>query len=64
MVGVPGSAAVLGTVSKHAIAGVVAIVIGVLVVGFGLVRAAIRTAMLFIGVIVVVIGILLATRTI
>jgi hypothetical protein len=58
------NAAVLATVSKHAIGGIVAIVIGVLVVLFGLVKAAIRTAMLFIGVIVVVVGILLATRTI
>jgi hypothetical protein len=58
------NAAVLATVSKHAIAGIVAIVVGVAVVLLGLVKAAIRMAMLFVGVIVVVLGILLATRVI
>ena len=51
-------------VSKHAVAGIVAIVVGVAVVLLGLVKAAIRMAMLFVGLIVVVVGILLATRVI
>ena len=55
--------AVLATVSKHDIAGIVAIVVGVIVVGLGLVRAALRTAMLTVGLIVVVVGILFFTRT-
>jgi hypothetical protein len=58
------SATTLANVSKHASAGIAAIVIGVLAVGFGLVKAAVRAAMLAIGVIIVVLGILLATRTI
>ena len=61
-------AAMLATVSKHAIAGVVAIVAGVIVVGFGVVKLAAKTAMGFLlplaGVVVIVIGILFVTRTI
>jgi hypothetical protein len=64
MSGSLNSAAVFATVSKHAIGGIVAIVVGVLAVLFGLVKTAIRTAMLFVGVVIVVLGILLATRTI
>ena len=58
------SAALLGTVSKHATAGIIAIVIGALAFLLGLVKTAVRTVMLLVGVGVVVIGILLATRTI
>jgi len=54
---------ILATVSKHDIAGIVVILVGVFVLGLGIMRAAIRTAMLFAGVIVLVIGILLVTRT-
>ncbi len=61
-------AATLATVSKHAIAGIVAIVAGVIIVGFGAVKLAAKTAMAFFlplaGVAVIVIGILFVTRTI
>jgi hypothetical protein len=61
-------AAMLATVSKHAIAGIVAIVAGVIVVGFGVVKLAAKTAMAFllplVGVVVIVIGILFVTRAI
>jgi hypothetical protein len=54
---------VLATISKHDIGGIIAIVAGVVVLAFGLLRAAIRTAMLALSAVVVVIGILLLTRT-
>ncbi len=57
------SSFVVATVSKHDIGGIIAIVIGIAVLVFGLMRAAIRAAMLVVGVVVVVIGILLLTRT-
>jgi len=57
------SSFVVATVSKHAIGGIIALVIGAVVVAFGLMRAAIRAAMLVIGVIVVLVGVLLLTRT-
>jgi hypothetical protein len=58
------SSFVLATVSKHDIGGIIAIVVGIVVVVFGLMRAAIRAAMLVLGVVVVLIGVLLLTRTI
>jgi hypothetical protein len=58
------SSFVLATVSKHDIGGIIAIVVGIVVVIFGLMRAAIRAAMLVLGVVVVLIGLLLLTRTI
>jgi hypothetical protein len=54
---------VLATISKHDIGGIIAIVVGVVVLVFGLLRAAIRAAMLAVSAVVVVIGILLLTRT-
>lgn len=56
--------AVLATVSKHAISGIIALVVGVIVLAYGLMRAAARAAMMFAGAIVIIIGILLLTRTI
>jgi hypothetical protein len=61
-------AALIATVSKHDIGGIVAIVIGAIVIVLGVAKLAARTAMAFllplVGVVVVVIGILLFTRTI
>ena len=59
-----GTAAVFAAISKHAIGGIIAIVVGVIAIGFGLLRTAMRAVMLFAGVAVVVIGVLLATRAI
>lgn len=63
MSGVTGQE-VLATISKHDIAGIVAILIGVAVVGLGIMRAVARTALLAVGAIVVIVGILLVSRTI
>jgi hypothetical protein len=63
----PGTIAgelVVATISKHHISGIIAIIAGAVVVGIGVVRAALRVAMLAVGSVVVVIGILLFTRTI
>jgi hypothetical protein len=54
---------VLATISKHDIGGIIAILVGIAVLVFGLLRAAIRAAMLALGAVVVIIGILLLTRT-
>jgi hypothetical protein len=63
MFGSVGGQFVLATISKHDIGGIIAIVVGVVALAFGLVRAAIRAAMLAFGAVVVIIGILLLTRT-
>jgi hypothetical protein len=63
MSGSIGGQFVLATISKHDIGGIIAIVVGVVVLVFGLLRAAIRAAMLAISAVVVIIGILLLTRT-
>lgn len=57
------SSFVVATVSKHVVGGIIAIVVGLAVLVFGLMRAAVRTAMLVISVVVVLIGVLLLTRT-
>ena len=54
----------LATISKHDIGGIIAILVGIAVLGLGLARAAIRTALLFLVAIVIVVGILLVTRAI
>ncbi|HEY5272989.1 MAG TPA: hypothetical protein VIJ34_07115 [Acidimicrobiales bacterium] len=57
------SSFVVATISKHDIGGIIAIVVGLAVLVFGLMRAAIRAAMLVLSVVVVLIGVLLLTRT-
>jgi hypothetical protein len=63
MSGSIGGQFVLSTISKHDIGGIIAIVVGIAVLVFGLLRAAIRAAMLAVSAVVVVVGILLLTRT-
>lgn len=58
------SQGILATLSKHDVAGIVAILVGILVVGVGIIKAVARTALLAAGAVVVVVGILLVTRTI
>jgi hypothetical protein len=60
----PDSQFVVATISKHDIGGIIAIVLGVIVLAFGLLRAAIRTAMLVVAAVIVVVGVLLLTRAI
>jgi hypothetical protein len=57
------SSFVVATISKHDVGGIIAIVVGLAVLVFGLMRAAIRAAMLVLGVVVVLVGVLLLTRT-
>jgi hypothetical protein len=54
---------VLATISKHDVGGIIAILVGIAVLVFGLLRAAIRAAMLALSAVVVIIGVLLLTRT-
>jgi hypothetical protein len=63
MSGSIGGQFVLATISKHDVGGIIAIVVGIVVLVFGLLRAAIRAALLAVSAVVVVIGILLLTRT-
>ena len=62
------SAVIVGTVSKHDVGGIIAIVVGVLIVVLGFAKVAAKTAMAFLfplaGIVVVVLGILLLTRAI
>jgi hypothetical protein len=55
---------VLATLSKHDVAGIIAILIGAAVVALGILRRVARLALLAAGAVVVVIGILLLSRTI
>jgi len=61
-------AALLATVSKHDIGGILAIVVGAIAIVLGVAKLAAKTAIAFLlpiaGVVVIVIGILLFTRTI
>jgi type IV secretory pathway VirB2 component (pilin) len=54
----------LASISKHHLAGIIAVVVGVIVVGFGLLRSAMRVAFSVVGIVVVVLGILVFTRAI
>jgi hypothetical protein len=63
MSGSIGGQLVLATISKHDVGGIIAILVGVAVLVFGLLRAAIRFAMLAVSAVIVIIGILLLTRT-
>ena len=55
---------VLATLSKHDVAGIVAILIGIVVVVLGIMRRVAKLALLATGAAVVVLGILLVSRAI
>jgi hypothetical protein len=54
---------VLAAISKHDVGGIIAILVGVVILVFGLLRAAIRAALLAVSAVVVIVGVLLLTRT-